>query len=108
MPDEANGFPTEVITAFVVALTSDGRWVGSGDPSLLPPTLAFQREAHLGDLIAGGHMVSVDATCQTTIAQTVSGVIQAEIQMANQMRQSQEASKLAKTLVHPGQGRLFP
>lgn len=107
MPDETNGFPTEVITAFVVALTPDGRWVGSGDPSLLPSDVVTQREAHLGDLIAGGHMVSADADRQITINRTVTEGIQAQVQMANQLRQSQENSRVAQSLIHPGQGRLF-
>jgi hypothetical protein len=112
-PDDqqGDGFPREVITAFVVALTPDGRWIGAGMPSLLAPDMVLEREAHLGDLIAGGNMVAIDADRQVTLNQLAgtipAAVIGAQMQMANQMRQQAETQRIVQKLEASGQGKLF-
>jgi glycerophosphoryl diester phosphodiesterase len=84
----------EVITAFLVVQTTDGQWVAYHD--FADKDLSMHRAATMDDIVGGCANVTMGCQVQQT---AMSSMIMME-QRAMQMRQQQEASKVA-SLIDP-------
>jgi hypothetical protein len=87
---------TEVTTAFLVIQSVDGSW--SAVPQFKELNLDMAREAVFDDIVGGVSAVHAGCISQQSAMHTVMIMQQQGAQMREQMRQQQEANKVAQLL----------
>lgn len=117
-PNPVGHISTDVITAFVVFLTPDGRWAADSHLVEIAERVTLQRESDLGDFTSGCSIVAYEAGLQRAVvplgaaisqlpAVTAQTILQNQMAMMQQAKTAAENERLAQKIFRPGSGKLI-